>query len=125
MWLEFEQLSHQCLRGYGGEAFGPARLGRLDGWLGGNDMLFNNVVGNTNTNTLKHRCAHSHMSFFLFWWPVKQLQMNSLFLIFFSLKQLNSTAACLSYLLLSIDSVMMVFGCFFCFFLTVAHFRII
>lgn len=66
MWLEFEQLSHQCLRGYGGEAFGPARLGRLDGWLGGNDMLFNNVVGNTNTNTLKHRCAHSHMSFFSF-----------------------------------------------------------
>lgn len=79
-------------------------------------MLFNNVVGNTNTNTLKHRCAHSHMSFFLFSWPVKQLQMNSLFLIFFFLKQLNSTAACLSYLLLSIDSVMMVFGCFFSFF---------
>lgn len=133
MWLEFEQLSHRCLRGYGGEAARLVRPG-WDGWTAGSGAMICSltmllatpqqssdcvkVPSNTDVHTLT--CL-----FFLFSWPVKQLQMNSLFLIFFFLKQLNSTAACLSYLLLSIDSVMMVFGCFFCFFLTVAHFRII
>lgn len=31
MWLEFEQLPHQCLHGYGGAAASLVRLGWLDG----------------------------------------------------------------------------------------------
>lgn len=127
MWLEFEQLSHRCLRGYGGEAARLVRPG-WDGWTAGSGAMICSLTmllatptptpSNTDVHTLT--CL-----FFLFSWPVKQLQMNSLFLIFFFLKQLNSTAACLSYLLLSIDSVMMGLAVLFFVFFTVAHFRII